>query len=159
MRPLSALTRALLGPQKNGGQAAQALGRSRGGFSCKIHVKTDGLGNPLRLLLTGGERHDITQAQRLLGEEVGEYVLADRGYDSDELLAFITDQGAIPVIPARKNRKEPRPYDTWRYRERALIECFMNKIKHYRRVFSRFDKLDTRFLAFLHFAATLVWLR
>jgi len=156
---LSALTPALLALQKNGGQAAQALGRSRGGFSTKIQVKTDGLGNPLRFILTGGERHESTQAQSLLGEELGEYVLADRGYDHDDLIVFITDHGAIPVIPSRKNRKEPRPYDEWRYRERALIECFMNKIKHYRRLFSRFAKLDTRFLGFLHLAGTLIWLR
>jgi transposase len=156
---LFALTRALLEPQKNGGQAAQALGRSQGGFSTKIHVKTDGLGNPLRFILTGGERHESTQAQSLLGEELGEYVLADRGYDNDALIAFIIAQGAIPVIPARKNRKQPRAYDEWRYRERALIECFMNKIKHFRRLFSRFDKLDRRFLGFLHLAGTLIWLR
>jgi len=159
MRPLSAPIPALAGPQKNGGQAAQALGRSRGGFSTKIHVKVAGLGNPLRFILTGGERHESTQAESLLGEEVGEYVLADRGYDKDDLIAFITDHGAIPVIPPRKNRKEPRAYDAWRYRERALIECFMNKIKHYRRVFSRFDKLASRFLGFLHFAGALIWLR
>jgi transposase len=113
----------------------------------------------LRFLLTGGERHESTQAQALLGEEVGEYVLGDRSYDDDELIAYITDHGATPVIPSRKNRKEARPYDTWRYRERALIECFMNKIKHYRHLFSRFDKLDRSFLGFLHFAAVLIWLR
>ena len=148
-----------LEPQKNGGQAAQALGRSRGGFSTKIHVKTDGLGNPLRFILTGGECHESTQAEHLLDEQLGDYVLADRGYDKDDLIAFILDHGAIPVIPSRKNRKQPRDYDTWRYRERALIECFINKIKHYRRLFSRFDKLDSRFLGFLHFAGTLIWLR
>jgi transposase len=159
MRPLSAPIPVQREPQKNGGQAAQALGRSRGGFSTKIHVKTDGLGNPLRFILTGGECHESTQAENLLGEQLGEYVLADRGYDNDKLIASILDHGAIPVIPSRKNRKQPRDYDTWRYRERALIECFMNKIKHYRRLFSRFDKLDSRFLGFLHFAGSLIWLR
>jgi transposase len=85
--------------------------------------------------------------------------LADRGYDSDDLVEFIVAHGAIPVIPSRKNRKTPREYDVWRYRERALVECFINKIKHYRHLFSRFDKLASRFLAFLHFAGTLIWLR
>ena len=147
------------GRQKNGGQEAQALGRSRGGFSTKIHVKVDGLGNPLRFILTGGERHESTQGEALLGEQVGEYVLGDRAFDSDDLIAFIIDQGAIPVIPSRKNRKEPREYDTWRYRERALVECFFNTIKHFRHIFSRFDKLARRFLGFLHFAGALIWLR
>jgi transposase len=147
------------GRQKNGGQEAQALGRSRGGFSTKIHAKVDGLGNPLRFILTGGECHESTQAEALLGDQVGDYVLGDRAFDSDNLIAFILDHGAIPVIPSRKNRKEPREYDTWRYRERALVECFFNKIKHFRRIFSRFDKLASRFLGFLHFAAALIWLR
>lgn len=151
--------RAQRGRQKNGGQEAQALGRSRGGFSTKIHAKVDGLGNPLRFLLTGGERHESTQAEALLGEQVGDYVLADRAFDSDDFIAFIINHGAIPVIPSRKNRKELREYDTWRYRERALVECFFNKIKHLRHIFSRFDKLASRFLGFLHFAGALIWLR
>lgn len=145
--------------QKNGGQDAQALGRSRGGFSTKIHAKVDGLGNPLHFILTGGERHESTQAEALLGEQVGDYVLADRAFDSDDFIAFIIDHGAIPVIPSRKNRKIPRDYDAWRYRERALVECFFNKIKHFRHIFSRFDKLASRFLGFLHLAGTLIWLR
>lgn len=147
------------GRQKNGGQATQALGRSRGGFSTKIHASVDALGNPLRFMLTGGQRHDITQAEVLLVGLDSDFVIADRGYDAEAFLTFICDQGSTPVIPPRKRRKQPRAYDTWRYRERALIECFFNKIKHYRRLFSRFDKLARRFLGFLHFAGALIWLR
>ena len=135
------------GAPKNGGQACQALGRSRGGFSTKIHVSVDGLGNPLRFILTGGQRHDITQAEELIAGYAGEQVLADKGYDSQA------------VIPPRSNRKEPAGYDRHLYRERHLVECFINKIKHYRRIFSRFEKLDTRYLGFLHFTAALIWLR
>ena len=62
----------------------------------------------------------------------------------------------MPVIPPRSNRKEPADYDRHRYRERHLVECFINKIKHYRRIFSRFEKLDTRYLGFLHFTAALI---
>jgi transposase len=145
--------------QKNGGQEAQALGRSRGGFSTKIHAKVDGLGNPLRFILTGGECHESSQGEALLGEQVGEYVLGDRAFDSDDFIAFILDHGATPVIPSRKNRKNPREYDAWRYRERALVECFFNKLKQFRHIFSRFDKLASRFLGFLHFAGVLIWLR
>lgn len=74
--------------QKNGGQEAQALGRSRGGFSTKIPAKVDGLGNPLRFILTGGERHESTQGEALLGEQVGDYVLADRAFDSDDFIGL-----------------------------------------------------------------------
>lgn len=63
------------------------------------------------------------------------------------------------VIPARKNRKEPREYDPHCYKERHLVECFFNKIKHYRRLFSRFEKLDQRHLGFLCFVGTVIWLR
>ena len=145
-------------PQK-GGQAAQALGRSRGGFSTKVHVSVDALGNPLRFILTGGQKHDITQAQGLIADHAGEYVIADKGYDSREFRQYILERGMRPVIPPRSNRKEPQAYDACLYRERHLVECFINKIKHYRRVFSRFEKLDTRYLGFLHFTAALIWLR
>ena len=141
------------GAPKNGGQACQALGRSRGGFSTKIHVSVDGLGNPLRFILTGGQRHDITQAEELIAGYAGEQVLADKGYDSQEFREHILALGMTPVIPPRSNRKEPAGYDRHLYRERHLVECFINKIKHYRRIFSRFEKLDTRYLGFLHFTA------
>lgn len=145
--------------EKNGGQAAQALGRSRGGFSTKVHTSVDALGNPLRFRLTAGQRHDITQAEALVIDLESEFVIADRSYDSDDFVQFIITNGAIPVIPPRSNRKALRDYDEYLYQERHLVECFINKIKHYRRIFSRFEKLDSRYLGFLHFAGTLIWLR
>ena len=150
----------LLGPQKkDNGQSGQALGRSRGGFSIKIHVNVDVLGNPLRFLLTGGQRHDITQAEALIADYEFERVIADRSYDSDDFLLVIAEKEAEAVIPPRKNRKESREYDKHLYKERHLVECFIGKIKHYRRIFSRFDKLDKRYLGFLSFAGALIWLR
>jgi len=150
---------ALRGCQKNGGQDAQALGRRRGGFSTKIHAQVDGLGNPLRFILTGGECHESTQGEALLAEQIDEYGLGDRAFDRDDFIAFILEHGATPVILSRKNRKNPREYDAWRYREQALVECFFNKMKQFCHSFSRFDKLASRFLGFLHFAGALIWLR
>lgn len=146
-------------PKTQGGQAAQALGRSRGGFTTKIHVSVDALGNPLRVRLTPGQRHDVTQAADLLEGLDYQAVIADRSYDSDDLIDTIQAQSAVAVIPARANRRNPRSHDAYLYRERHLVEAFVNKIKHYRRIFSRFDKLDTRYLAFLHFVCALIWLR
>ena len=137
----------------------QALGRSRGGFSTKIHLVVDGLGNPLDFVLTAGQVHDITQAPTLLQGHRADYVIADKAYDSDPLLALIEQMEAIPVIPARKNRIEPRFYDPHIYKERHLVECCINKLKWYRRIFSRFDKLASRYLSFLSFVAALIWLR
>lgn len=149
----------LLEPQKNGGQAEQALGRSRGGFSTKIHVMVDGLGYPLRLYLTAGQRHDILKAYDLIADLDFDFVIADRSYAAQDFLTEIRASGAEPVIPPKKNAKEPREYDEWRYRERHLIECFIGKIKHFRRIFSRFDKLANRYLGFLQFVSALIWLR
>ena len=144
---------------KKGGQAARALGRSRGGFSTKIHVSVDSLGNPLRFILTGGQQHDITQAEGLIAGYAGEHVLADKGYDCPGVSPAHSGAGHDAGDSPRSNRKQPCDYDTHLYRERHLVECFINKIKHYRRIFSRFEKLDTRYLGFLHFTAALIWLR
>lgn len=157
--PLFALMPVQQVPQKNGGQAEQALGRSRGGFSTKIHVTVDGLGNPLRLSLTAGQRHDIIQAADMIVDLDFEHIIADRGYTAQDFRAAIVASGAEPVIPPKKNAKEPHEYDEWRYRERHLIECFIGKIKHFRRVFSRFDKLARRYLGFLQLTSALIWLR
>ena len=143
-------------PKKNG---EQALGRSRGGFSCKIHITGDGLGNPLRFTLTGGHRHDITQAYHLLEGFDFDRLIADRGYSAEHFVDYLLQRGIEAVIPPHQRAKVLREYDDWLYRERHLVECFINKIKHFRRVFSRFEKLDCSFLGFLYFTGTLIWLR
>ena len=145
--------------KKNGDQATQALGRSRGGFTTKIHITVDGLGNPLRLQLTAGQRQDLIKAMELVEGFSFEYIIADRGYAAQEFYDWITAKGIQPVIPPHQRAKATREYDKWLYRERHLVECFINKIKHFRRVFSRFDKLARRYLGFLHFVSSLIWLR
>jgi len=120
---------------------------------------SDGLGNPLELALTGGQVHDVTQAPGLLIGKQAERVIADKGYDADSLIEQIEQQGAEAVIPPRKNRQHPRDYDRHAYKERHLIECLFSKLKQYRRVFSRFDKLARNYWSFLCFACALIWLR
>ena len=119
----------------------------------------DALGNPLQFQLTAGQAHDITQAESLLLPAPIGYVIADKGYDAETFVQAIRERGAVPVIPPRSNRKMPREYDAHLYKERHLVECFINKIKHYRRIFSRYDKLAITYLGFLHFVSTLIWLR
>ncbi|MEZ4618220.1 MAG: IS5 family transposase [Caldilineaceae bacterium] len=145
--------------KKNGPQSEQALGRSRGGFSTKVHLLVDALGNGLRFLLTGGQRHDITQADALIASLDFDRIIADRGYDSDDFLQTIAASGADAVVPARKSRLQPRAYDYHLYKERHLVECFINKLKWFRRIFTRYDKLARRYMAFWQFASTLIWLR
>jgi transposase len=147
------------GLKKSGGQGVQALGRSRGGFSTKVHIAVDALGNPLRLLLTAGQCHDSPQASALIEGYEPQVLIADKGYDSGPLIGLVTAKGIEAVIPPKKNRLVQREYDRHLYRERHLIECFIGKIKQYRRVFSRFEKLSKNYLGFLSFVSALVWLR
>lgn len=144
---------------KKDSQTQEALGRSKGGFTTKIHALVDALGNPLKFILTPGQRNDITQAESLLEKVQNSTVIADKGYDSNALLEAIDKQNSIAVIPPKKNRKVQREYDTHVYKERHLIECFFGKIKHFRRVFSRFDKTANVFMGFLNFVGVFIWLR
>ena len=122
-------------------------------------MSVDGLGNPLRFTLTAGQNHDITQADQLIDGMDSEYVIADKGYDSDEFRKTIANSGSVAVIPSRSNRKEPHTYDKYLYRERHLVECLIGKMKHYRRIFSRFDKLADRYMSFLQFVGSMIWLK
>lgn len=145
--------------KKSGGQESQALGRSRGGFSTKVHIAVDALGNPLRLILTAGQLHDSPLAAALIEGFEPQVLIADKGYDSGALIEAVTARGIEAVIPPKKNRTQMRDYDRHLYRERHLIECFIGKIKQYRRVFSRFEKLSKNYLGFLSFVSALIWLR
>lgn len=140
-------------------QDQEALGRSKGGFSTKIHALVDALGNPLKFILTPGQRHDVTQADSLVQGLKNTMLLADKGYDSNALVQRIEEQKSVAVIPPKKNRNHKRDYDRHVYKERHLIECFFGKIKHFRRVFSRFDKTAIVFMSFLQFVGALIWLR
>lgn len=144
---------------KKDSQQEEALGRSRGGFSTKIHAVVDALGNPLKYLLSAGQRHDITQAPSLSKDIFDAYVIGDTAYDADDYVNELLKNRCTPVIPPRKNRKSPRIYDEHLYIERHTIECFFGKTKHFRRIFSRFDKAARSYLAFLHFAGALIWFR
>ena len=145
-------------PKKNE-QDTEGLGRSKGGFSTKIHAVCDALGNPLRFIITPGQRNDCTQAIELLEGLRAEAVLADKGYDANTIVEAVEASGAVAVIPTKANRKIPREIDVELYKERHKIECLFGFLKHYRRLFSRFDKRKTIFSAFLHFVATLIWLK
>lgn len=138
---------------------AEALGRSKGGFSCKIHALTDALGYPLRFILTPGQASDIGQAEALVTSIPLKRLMADKGYDSKAFVEYLEKHGIEALIPSKSNALEPRKCDWVAYKERHLIECFFGKMKHYRRVFSRFEKKAQNFLGFLAFVAVLIWTR
>ena len=100
----------------------------------------------------------MTQAESLLAPFHFDAVIADKGYDSDPLRDLLAAQQVDVVIPSRRYRRQPRDYDRIRYRERNIVERIINRTEWYRRTFARYEKLARRFMAFLHFAATLIWL-
>jgi transposase len=137
----------------------QALGRSRGGLSTKIHALVDALGNPLRFLLTPGQAHDLAGADALLPQMTANQLIADRAFDADSrVLDRLAAAGKSAVIPPRPNRLTPREFDRELYKERHLIENFFCKLKQFRAIATRYDKTARNFLAAIHLAAATIWL-
>jgi len=135
------------------------LGRSRGGFSTKIHIAVDALGNPVEFILTAGQEADVTQAAPLIqGNKAGAYIL-DKAYDSDAVVKAARRQGGAAVIPPKKNRKVAREYDKHLYKDRKKVEWFINLLKQYRRVATRYEKTARNFLGFVHVASIMILLR
>ena len=129
-------------------------------MSTKVHAVVDGLGNPLRLLLSPGNRNDICYAQKLLEsfDLRGKYIIADKGYDSDRFVHWLEKRGAIVVIPSRKSAKHPRDIDRHIYMERHLVENLFLKFKAHRRFATRYEKRACLFFAVTLLAAILVWI-
>jgi transposase len=124
-------------------------------LSTKLHVAIDTLGNPLRVILTAGQVADIECAPALISHIPASAVVADKGYDSDALVHQIEQAQASAVIPPRSNRRNPRSYDRNQYKSRNLIERFFNRLKNFRRVATRYDKLARNFMAFVQLACAM----
>ena len=118
----------------------------------------DALGNPLRWILTGGEVADITQARMLIEGLCPATVIGDKGYDADAFVALIHATGAEAVIPPRRNRTEQRPYDRHLYKDRNLVERFFNRLKQFRRIATRYEKLARNFTSMLNLVCAYIWL-
>ena len=126
----------------------------------------DALGNPLRWIVTAGQAGDAPQAEPLLRYVITDperaaqvqAILADKGYDSNALLALIASWEAEAVIPSRKNRKEPREHDRELYKDRSKVECLIGRVKRYRRIATRYEKTARNYLAMVHLVSAMVWL-
>lgn len=128
-------------------------------MSTKIHITVEALGLPVRLIGSPGQRNDIAFAHDLIDGLDADIVIADKGYDADHLVDEITEGGAEAVIPPKRNRKVKRPYDADLYKERNRVERFINKLKQFRRVATRYDKLLANFMGFVKLAAIAIWLK
>lgn len=121
----------------------------------------DALGNPVHFMLTGGQVHDAKAAIDLLSEVdiSGSNILGDKAYGAKKIREYITEQNAVYTIPPREKCDTPWYCDFYTYKERHLVECFFNKLKAFRRVATRYDKLASSFLAFVHLAAICILLK
>lgn len=133
----------------------KSVGRTRGGLNSKLHAVVDGLGNPVEFVLSAGNDHDCVHAVELLEkvELEGSNVLADRAYGAQTIRKYISEHGANYVILPTSNISDPWSVDWALYKERHFVECFFQKIKWFRRIATRYDKLDRSFLAFVYIAA------
>jgi transposase len=137
-----------------------AIGRSRGGLSTKINAVVDENGLPLRIVLSAGQASDKAAVAALLdGLPPARALVADRGYDARAIIDLVRQRGGEAHIPTQRDRKVQRSIDPALYRQRNLIERFFCKLKHFRRVATRFDKLARNFLATVLLVSTRLWLR
>lgn len=116
------------------------------------------MGNPFELMLAPGQDHDLTCAEPLLENADPDALIGDKAFDADALLNALEQRDIAPVIPPKANRKEPRDCDYALYRERNLIERFFNKIKHFRAIATRYDKLARNFLAAVQLVSAIILL-
>jgi transposase len=137
------------------------LGRSRGGYSTKVHLRANADGLPIGVVLTAGEAHDATAYADLMDERDSDpgVLLGDRGYDSDEIRRDARDRGATPEIPTRRNCKLQHSVDRRLYALRSRIECFINKLKNCRRVATRYEHTASSFLGFVLLGCIRLWIR
>jgi transposase len=140
------------------GEQNQAIGRSRGGRNTKIHAIADAKGRLLSILLTGGQEHDCPPAQRLIRRtKAARKLLGDKAYDSAELRQWLSERGTKPVVPNRSNRKQPFTFDRKSYKQRHRIENAFCRLKDFRRIATRYDRLARNFLASVCLVAAIVW--
>lgn len=149
------------GANPAGGQLAQAMGRSKASLSTKIHLACDALGYPLGFILTGANVSDFDQCKPLLREHLrpNAFAIMDKGYDSDAIRAYVNQLGGVAVIAINPSRSAKPPFDQHLYRERHRIENLFARLKAFRRIATRYEKLHASFAAMLSLACILVWLQ
>jgi transposase len=140
------------------GDQEQAIGRSRGGRTTKIHAVVDGEGRIIAFDLTAGNRHDIRPAAALMEPlPPAKLLLGDAAYDSDAFRQFLADRGTTPVIKQNPTRKRLHPFDKDAYKGRNIIERAFSHLKDWRRVATRYDKLARNFRATVILASIMRW--
>ena len=134
------------------------MGRSRGGFSTKLHAVVDTKGRPIHIALTPGQRHEMIMADELLAHARGKALIGDTGYDSNRFRQALRDRGRKPVIGSKPERPRKLPVVRKLYDKRYLVECFFHDLKRFRAIATRYEKTARNFLALVHLACARLWL-
>jgi transposase len=149
---------------------AEALGRSQGGFSTKIHLRVEGNGKPMTFRLTAGQRHEATQFEHLMEQGAVKQasggrpklrpvrVVADKAYSSGKIRRYLRRRGIRLTIPRRSTEHRSGPFNREIYRQRNQVERTINRLKQFRRVATRYEKRAGNYLAMLTIAAIVLWL-
>jgi transposase len=149
--------------------SAQALGRSRGGFTTKIHLRAEGGGKPVAILITAGQRHEqsafcalmetgaVKRAGRGRPRIRPDRVVGDKGYSSEKVRGYLRGRGIGMVIASQDNERRARRFDKAAYRQRNVVERLINRLKQFRRVATRYEKRAANYQAMLTIAAIVLW--
>ncbi len=142
------------------GKENQAIGKSVGGNTTKIHMAVDAFGLPIEFDLTGGEVHDSKAAPELIARlPLSDYIIADKGYDSEDIRVLIREKKSTPLIPKKKNSKTRNGDMDWcLYKYRHLVENVFARLKHVRAIATRYDKLKRNCASMLAMACSYLWL-
>src|SRR5713226_3496371 len=158
------------GRGKRGDQNQEALGKSQGGFSTKLHLRAEGRGKPMTFVLTAGQRHETTKFEALMEQgavkRVGrgrpklrpKRILGDKGYSSRKIRNYLKRKGIGYTIPRRCNETRTGPFNRALYKERNYVERLINRLKQFRRVATRYEKRAVNFLAMVTLASIMLWL-
>ena len=141
-------------------QTDECIALSRGGNTSKIHLAVDSYGLPIEFIITGGDKHDSKVAPELFSLlPQSDYLIADKGYDSEAFRDEIIKDGRIPVIPRKRNSKKGNKDIDWcLYKYRHLVENAFARLKHFRAIATRYDKLKIHYESMLALACAIIWL-
>jgi len=134
------------------------LGRSRGGFSTKLHAVVDTKSRPIHITLTPGQRHELVAAEELLVHARGRALIGDTGYDSNRFMAAVRARGMTPVISSKPERKKKHRLVRALFRQRYLVEVFFHNLKRFRAIATRYEKTARNYLALVQVACACLWL-
>lgn len=147
------------GSNGSGSADSRAIGKTKGGTNCKIGALVDFFGRAIAICLAAGNRHDLPATEPLRDQVPGPWLIGDRGFDSPPLRQLLAEKGIHACIPPKANSSVQYFYSKSLYRSRHVVENFFQRIKRFRRIGTRYEKLAETFLGFVTFAATIDWIQ